>query len=146
MRLFLVGFAVLASLGACETKVPGSEVEGVWISNTEPPFTLQIKKNGDYHLQLAQDLVEGRWLLRNKRLSLSPNRVNGMTQDEALIKSTREIQEMGRPSFDVEHSMRVWELNLSEDENTLLPTGKVEMGTVTTPITFTRKDPKPPLK
>jgi hypothetical protein len=75
-----------------------------------------------------------------------PDKVNGMTQDEALMKSTKEIQEMGKASFDVEKTMQVWDMELSADSNKLTPAPGVKPGSAVLSVTFTKQGGTNPTK
>lgn len=138
MRKFaIVLILILGSLG-CEPAKTEPDATGTWISDSQPPVKLTVKEDRTYKVELNPDVVEGTWLYRNGHLSLMPDKVNGMTQDEALLKSTREIQEMGKASFDTEKSMQVWDLELSADGKTLTPAPGIKPGSAALSFTFKR--------
>lgn len=136
MKRLLVLLCALI-LAGCDPGKSEPGVEGTWLSDSQPPVKVVLNPDRSYRVELNPDVVEGRWLLRNSHLTLTPDKVNGMTQDEALLKSTKEIQEMGKASFDTEKTMTVWDLVLSDDGKTLTPAPGVQPGSAV--LTFTLK-------
>jgi len=108
----------------CSTPEPGSSVVGSWVTTAEPTYRLSLAEDRSYKMELASDRVEGRWLLRGDRLTLTPKTTTGMTEDEAFLKSNKEIMEMGRSTIDVQKTMAMWELTVSSDGQRLTSTGQ----------------------
>lgn len=108
----------------CATSQPGSSVVGKWVTLSEPIYRLSLADDRSYTMELRTDRVEGRWLLRGDKLTLTPKTINGMTEDEAFLKSNKEIMEMGRSTIDVEEALAIWELTLSPDGQRLTSTGQ----------------------
>ena len=117
----LVLLAPLVVAWGCAPSKEDPSVAGTWLSTGTPLTKLTLNEDRTYKLELNPDVGEGRWLLKGQLLTLSPEKVNGMTQDEALMKSTKEIQEMGKASFDIDKTMQTWDLELSLDGKTLSP-------------------------
>ncbi|MBX7134133.1 MAG: hypothetical protein K1X67_15780 [Fimbriimonadaceae bacterium] len=130
---------LLLVLCGCGPTKEDPSVAGTWASSAATPTKLILNEDRTYRLELNPDVVEGRWLLKGQLLTLSPSKVNGMTQDEALMKSTKEIQEMGKASFDVEKSMQNWDLELSLDGKTLSPAPGHRPGSVVITETFQKQ-------
>ena len=118
------GLAFCLFAFGCATAEPGGSVVGNWATTTEPIYRLTLADDRSYTLQLPTDRVEGRWLLRGDRLTLTPKTINGMTEDEAFLKSNKEIMETGRSTIDVQKAMAQWELTLSADGSRLTSSGK----------------------
>lgn len=115
LGLFLVG---------CQATPKTEPLAGQWVTTTEPIYRLELADDRSYRLELASDRIEGRWSLRNDRLTLTPKTINGMTEDEAFLKSNREIMESGRSTIDVQKALAMWELTVSADGTSLVSTGR----------------------
>lgn len=126
-RIVLVLLVLVVAVLGCGKGVGGEgggneamTYPGNWVaSSPNGAIELELKSDGSYKLVIGDETIEGKWLEKSGKVTLTPSKYNGMSSDDALIKMTKQMQETGAQPVGYGQGMQVWDLSSAPDLGTM---------------------------